>query len=224
MSQEFPLVHLFVRRLRHGHFRHAGTQVLVFAVVLLLSGMVLLGANVSSLENDFERVRHSNQTLLTLAEIDKEAIGVEFSVRGLALTAHSEYREFFANRRAHLRRAMAQLSQLLAGDAGRMRDAAKMRGLLEKRIARLEGLISDGSPSEVARAIVQAQVRQDRYDALAIVKSLRERTLSTLEAEYRVSHDKSVATYHQAMVIVASAFLLIALGLFLVYGGGRQSR
>ena len=67
---------------QRGHMRQTGTSCLFGAVVLLLSGMMLLGANVSKLRDSYTRIQRSNAVLLQLDEVDAKLVGVEMTVRG----------------------------------------------------------------------------------------------------------------------------------------------
>jgi CHASE3 domain sensor protein len=212
---------LLLAHLRMGHLRAAGMQIMVVAVVLLLAGMMMLGANVTRLRDGYGQVRHSVAVLTQLAAIDEETIGIEFSVRGLALTESGEYAHFFNNRRDHLRGALRQLKELLSDDGAKTQQAAALAGLLEKRVALLEDLIrsQNHDPRTVGRIIVQPEVRNIRYHALAIVAALRKSELNKLDDLQMMSQRKASETYHQAVFIVVMAFLLALLGIALCQSG-----
>jgi CHASE3 domain sensor protein len=209
---------LFRHYLLKGHFRSAGTQILVVAIVLLVSGMVMFNASVGELERHHAQVQHTDDVLLRLAEADNGIIGVEFSVRGLALTSRREFTRFYGYSRQSLVKSETELYRLLAGDAEDMRLFDMLRKHLDRRLAQFDRLATEGTPAEVAQVIVQPEVRRTRFAAQGVVQTLRARMLQRLDAQERAAEQKARETNHQAIAIVGLAFLLAVLGLILARG------
>jgi len=204
-----------------GHLREMGTPTLFVAVVLLLSGMALLGANVSELRESYAWVERSNNTLLQLAAVDSKLVGVEMTVRGYALTDDPVFLAYQQHERTFTTMALDKLSALLAdqpAEAGRL---AKLHTLVAKRLALFAQLsaLGPGHAKDVAAAITDPQKRGDMLEARLTLEALRDDELKLLAARQDASARQAAHTYKLAFVFVVLAFLFSALGLvFTLYG------
>lgn len=213
---------LFVR----GHLREMGTPTLFAAVVLLLSGMVLLGANVSELRESYAWVQRSNNTLLRIAEVDSKLVGVEMTVRGYALTDDPAFLGYQRHERTRVTVALNKLTALMAYQPAQAGRLAKLRALVEKRLALyayLSGL-GPGHAKEVAAAITDPQKRNDMLGTRLTLEALRDDELKVLAARQDASARQAAHTYKLAFVVVVLAFLFSALGfVFTLYGRRRTA-
>jgi CHASE3 domain sensor protein len=212
------------RHVHKGHFRSAGTQILIVAIVLLVAGMVMFNANVAELQRQHVQVQHTNAMLLQLAEVDNGIVGVEFSVRGLALTNRPEYTVYYGFSRRALVKAETALDKLLAGDADDMRLFYALKTQLDRRLTYFDTVSRRGAPAEVAQIIIRPEVRQTRFVAQSIVQKLRLRMLQRLDAQEQAAEKAARRTNRQAVAIIGSAFLLVMLGLFLAQGQSDHRR
>jgi CHASE3 domain sensor protein len=210
--------------LRFGHFRSAGVQIMCVALVLLLSGMAMLGADINGLDGLFRQVRMATQTLEELGNIERETIGIEHSVRGMALTGRPEFTGFFMTRRAHLYESI-RILKATAGPCGLdRRKVLLVEKMLTKRLAALQPYAVDPklAQADTARLIVDPTFRTYQRQADLAVTSLKRETTRILEMQQEAMRRKIAETYREAFTIVAVAFLLAALGLFLNLGGSSK--
>lgn len=205
------------RSLRSGHFRFAGVQILVVAIVLLISGMLMMSANVASMEAHSVQVDRANAFLLQLAEVEKDTLGVEFSLRGRALTGLPQFRDYYLARRDNLRAAIRELKRLAVLCARRRPQVDALGRLMEARIAALEPYAGpQGIDARAyARLIVDPGIRRQRYEIERQVAALKRASLDILNEQKNEAERKVKETDREAFAIVAAAFLLAVLGVLL---------
>jgi len=209
-----------------GHLREMGTPTLFAAIVLLLSGMALLGANVSELRNSYAWVQRSNAVLLQIAEVDSKLVGVEMTVRGYALTDDPAFLRRQRYERDHAMMAMDKLAALMADHPRRLVRVADLRTLVSKRLALYASLsgLGPGHAKGVAAAITDPQKRNDMLAVRLGLNDLRDNELKLLTARQEESARQATHTYKLATAFVVLAFLFSALGLvFTLYGRRRAA-
>jgi two-component system, LuxR family, sensor kinase FixL len=211
-------------RLQHGHLRQAGTSCLFGAVVLLLSGMMLLGANVSKLRDSYNWIQRSNAVLLQIAEVDAKLVGVEMTVRGYALTDDPAFLRYQKYEREHVTAAMDKLAALIGADASHAASFGLLKSLVAKRLALytyLSGL-GPGHAQEVAAAIRDPAKRDDMLNARVLLVHFRDQEMRLLAERQNAAAEQAAGSYELAFVIVVLAFVLSAMGFaFMLYGRGR---
>ena len=211
-------------RLQRGHLRQAGTSCLFGAVVLLLSGMMLLGANVSRLRDNYAWVHRSDTVLLQLAEVESRLVGIEMTVRGYALTDDPVFLKYQKPELDHLRVAMDKLAVLLGKDTARAAVFTQLQGRASKRLA-LYGYLTALGPGHalnVAAAIRDPIKRKDMDMVHALIAQLRDKEMKLLVAQQDAAAEQAASSYELAFVIVVFAFVLSAVGFaFMLYGRGR---
>jgi CHASE3 domain sensor protein len=212
---------------RRGHLRQTGISCLFGAVVLLLSGMMLLGANVSKLRDSYVRVQRSNAILLQLSEVDAKLVGVEMTVRGYALTDDADFLKYQKYEREHTTAAMDKLATLIGTDASRASSYRLLKSLVAKRLtlyAYLSGL-GPGHATDVAVAIRDPAKRNDMVNARVLMAHLRDEEMKLLSERQAAATQQAAYSYKLALVIVVLAFALSALGFALMlYGRGADWR
>ena len=225
MQSAAAIFHRVMSPSHHGHLRELGTPVLFAAVVLLLSGVLLLGANVAALRKSSAVVDRTNQTLLQIAEVDVKLVGVEMTVRGYALTDDPSFLRYQRYERSHMTAAMDRLATLVASEVSQARPFAQLRGLVAKRLAlyaHLSGL-GPGHAKEVAAAITDPEKRQVMALARLALTDLRDRELKLLAERQASATLRATRTYELAIGIVVLAFVFSALGfVFMLYGRSAQ--
>jgi CHASE3 domain sensor protein len=221
MSTAAATVNKIKIRLQRGHLRQAGTSCLFGAVVLLLSGMMLLGANVSKLRGSYAWVQRSDTVLLQLAEVESRLVGVEMTVRGYALTDDPVFLRYQKPEHEHLLMAMDKLATLLSGDASRTALFRQLQDKTAKRLALYAYLsaLGPGHAQDVAAAIRDRAKRNDMNMAHDLIRLLRDKELKLLAVRQDATAQQATRSYELAFVIVVLAFVLSALGFaFLLYG------
>jgi len=209
---------------RRGHLRQTGVSCLFGAVVLLLSGMMLLGANVSKLRDSYTRVQRSNAVLLQLAEVDAKLVGVEMTVRGFALTDDPAFLKYQKYEREHTTAAMDKLATLIGTDASRASSFRLLKSLVAKRLALYAYLsrLGPGHAHDVAIAIRDPAKRNNMLNARTLMAHLRDDEMKLLAERQDAAAGQAAYSYKLAFGIVVLAFILSALGFaFMFYGRGR---
>lgn len=206
-----------------GCLRQIGTPTLFAAVVLLLSSMMLLSANVSKLRDSFAWVQHSNSVLLQLADAEAKVVGVEMATRGYALTDDPAFLGRQKNERKSTAIAMDKLAALLGADTFRADRLTRLRGLITEReahFAQLSGL-GPGHAQDVAVAIRDPIKRGQMGDVHGLFQALRADELKVLAERQSAVARQAERTYGLAIGIVILAFAFSALGfVFTLYGRG----
>jgi CHASE3 domain sensor protein len=226
MMFETKFAEVVQRHLRKGHLRSAGIQILIVAIVMLLSGMVLLGANLKEMRRSDAWVQRSNAVLLRLAEVNAQLIDIEMSVRGLALTKDPAFQRYQARAQADTRTVMHNLLRAVGNEPEQLARYDRLKALMLKRMALFLRLsrLGPNCAADVARAIVDPEVRADRFTAADILTAMRSYELRQLAARQKAAQIDAEQSYGLAIGIVATAFLLSALGLILTQGGGLLPR
>jgi|GEM_PF-3488037 CHASE3 domain sensor protein len=212
---------LLRQSLTSGHFRSAGAQFMGVALVLLLSGMVMLGSDINALNGHFRQVLLTTNVLGELDNIERENVGIEHSVRGLALTGRPEFTRYFVMRRNNLRFSIKALNTVADDCRLDKRQIRSIDKMLAKRLAALEPYAFDPkrAQTDVARLIVDPAFRNYQHQTDLMVTAMKRETTRILMAEQEATRQKLKETYREAFTIVAIAFLLSALGLFLNFSG-----
>jgi len=209
-----------------GQLRQVGGQILVVAVVLLLSAVLLLGVNVTKLQESFAWVQETDDELIQIAEVDKRLVGNELTVRGYALTDDPVFLTYHQDEDRQMNVAIGKLGKLLADDPNLTQDFAELRGLVKQRLDLFSSLIAlgPGHAQEVAAAIRNPKYREVMRAARAKVEKLRNLNLKQLAVQQAAAAQQVKSTYRLAIGIVVLAFVFGALGLaFAQYGRGRYA-
>lgn len=221
MSADTGFWSTLMRHVRSGHLRQAGTEMLVGAIMLLVAGMVLMSANVSELHAINALVERSNKALLQVAEVDNMTVGVEFAVRGLALSGNPVFRRYYWQNVRTLRHAMAQLSSLVSDQTNGSALMIRLRPLVDRQVATYDRLaaLPPERAGEVAAAIVDPAIRKNRNQLLRVLYDIRDAQLRLVADRQKDTERRVRQTYLLSLGIVAFAFVLAVLGLALSRGG-----
>jgi two-component system, LuxR family, sensor kinase FixL len=200
---------------RQGYLRQIGTPTLIGSVVLLISALLLLGANVSALRNSFAWVQRTDDVLVQLSEVELRLVGNELTVRGYALTDDPVFLTYQKSERDQMAEAMRKLAALIADEPSQKSRFAVLRGLVDKRMAHFAYLTSlgPGHAQEVAVAIRDPQKRTVMRAARAQVIALRAEELKLLANRQAAVAQQSTRAYQLAIGIVLLAFVFGGLGL-----------
>jgi two-component system sensor kinase FixL len=204
--------------------RQIGTPTLIGSVVLLISALLLLGANVSALRNSFAWVQRTDDVLVQLSEVELRLVGNELTVRGYALTDDPVFLTYQKSEQEQMESAMRKLTTLIAEEPSQKSRFATLRSLVDKRMAHFAHLTSlgPGHAQEVAVAIRDPQKRTVMRAARAQVATMRNEELKLLANRQAAVAEQSTRAYQLAIGIVLLAFVFGGLGLaFAQIGRGR---
>ena len=204
---------------RRGHLRQTGTSTLFAAVVLLLCGMMLLGANVTRMRDSYAWVQRSNAILLGLAEVDSKLVGVEMAVRGYALTDDPIFLKWQKDQRQRTLIALDKLVVLLGNNPMHDDHIKQLRMFVGRRLALYAHLsaLGPGHAKDVAAAIRDPVKRADMANARLVLEQVRAQELTVLNERQATASEQSMQSYKLALEIVMLAFALSALGFSLTF-------
>lgn len=206
--------------MQSGHLRQAGIEIIAGAVALLIAGMVLTSANMSELRAINIRTQNANAALRQVAEVNNMAIGIEMSVRGLALTDDPIFRDYLLSNEDDLRKAVNALTRLVADVPQEDGNIAKLHTLSERHIAIYDrlSLAQPDRAGAVSDAIVDPTTREVRYRLLKTLYSIRDDELKLLGQRQIEAERKVRQTFILSFGIVLLAFVLATIGLGLIRG------
>jgi CHASE3 domain sensor protein len=208
-----------------GYLRQIGTPTLIGSVVLLISALLLLGANVSALRNSFAWVQRTDDVLVQLSEVETRMVGNELTVRGYALTDDPIFLTYQKNEQEQMATAMKTLAVLIADEPSQKSRFAALRGLVDKRMTHFADLTSlgPGHAQDVAVAIRDPQKRTVMRAARGQVIAMRNEELKLLANRHAAAAEQSTRAYQLAIGIVVLAFVFAVLGFaFVQMGRGRE--
>jgi len=205
--------------------RDIGVPTLLAAVVLFVSAMAMLGANVSALRESYGRVQRSNSVLLDMAEINTLVMGIDMTVRGYALTDNPDFLVYEADNRNRLCIRIDHLASLVLDDPEQSARIAKLRALVarhEEVFSQLSSL-GPGHAKEVAAVIVDPAKRKIRYAAQDTLTAMHDNEMKRLSAHQQAAERQVSHTFNLALGIVAFAFIAGAVGFALTLLGRRTA-
>ncbi|MGB8601930.1 MAG: CHASE3 domain-containing protein [Rhizomicrobium sp.] len=199
------------------------------AIVMLIAGMILMGANISELRQLGQAGQRSNQALRYLADVDSNILSTELSLRGYALSGQQVFVQFYQEQATGLRAAIGQLNATLADCPQEAARLGQLNTFVSRRLVDFPALISlKAAHSEVVtHASIDLSLRAERIRVERIIGVIR-------DDEIKLSYDRQAAaerkirqTYVLSSVIVILAFGLVVLGLVLMgavhfRGGGAK--
>ena len=204
--------------------RQIGTPTLIGSVVLLISALLLLGANVSALRNSFAWVQRTDDVLVQLSEVETRLVATELTVRGYALTDDPVFLTYQKNEQEQMATAMRKLTVLIADEPLQKNRFAALRSLVDKRMTHFADLTSlgPGHAQEVAMAIRDPSKRAVMRAARAQVIAMRNEELKLLANRQAAAAEQSTRAYQLAIGIVVLAFVFAVLGFAIAQMGRGQ--
>ncbi|MDE2134598.1 MAG: CHASE3 domain-containing protein [Alphaproteobacteria bacterium] len=206
---------------RRGHLQQMGTPTLIAAVVLLICGMLLLGANVSALSDSFAWVQRTDGALMALSEVELRLAGNETAIRGYALTDDPVFLSYQQNETRQTWTTMEKLGNAVEDDPDQVARFVSLRAKVNARLETLArlGRLGPGHAQDVANAIRDPQFRKIMREARAQAEEFRVAELKVLAERQASAAGQAQRTYAIAIGIVVLAFVFGALGLAIAQAG-----
>jgi len=211
--------------LERAGLRDIGLPMLLAALVLFVSAMAMLGANVSALRESYGRVQRSNNVLLDMAEINTLVMGIDMCVRGYALTDNPDFLVYEADNRNRLGIAIDKLASLVADDPRQSASIAKLRALVAKQEELFSQLASlgPGHAKDVAAVIVDPEKRKIRYAAQDTLTAMHDGEMKRLSERQQAAERQVSHTFNLGLGVVAFAFAAGVIGFALTLFGRRTA-
>jgi CHASE3 domain sensor protein len=210
--------------LEMGLFRELGVPTLVVSLVLFVSAMTLLGANVSELRSGYARVQQTNAALLQIAMVNNDILRDDMVVRGYALSGDPIYLKWQKMAKDSLRTRLVALDKMLADDPDQHAEMQVLKKLVDGHIAtfdRLAGLVPTDR-SRVIAEIVDYGKKVKRRPIENMLAHLRIDETQRLAERQSEAETRVVSAYRYAIGISTLALLLGAIGFALVIHDRRR--
>ena len=209
-----------------GMLREMGLPLVVVSLVLFVSAMTLLSANISELREGYARVQQSNQALLELEAVNSDILRVEMTVRGYVLSGDPAYLTWKQMGLSALHDRVGAFDSVFRDDAVQMANVKTLKGLLAEHGAFFDDLVRRASSDHdrVVADIVGYSRKVGRRpieDHLLAMRATEMRNLAQhqIQAETRV-----VSAYRYAIGMSAAALLFASLGFAILVHDRRQTR
>jgi CHASE3 domain sensor protein len=208
------------------HLREMGVPILFGAVVLLVSATLLLGANVSALRGNLNRIKLSQDVLIRISDIESAMLGNELTVRGYALTGHQSFLQLEKGGNVRRDKAISDLTRLMTQEpqqALKFRNAMQAVDQHKANFGKLSGIGPDRA-AIVAQAIIDPEIRANSYRTRNLLRDLRTAELGDVAARQREMTGQISRAFFLAVGIIVAAFLLGGIGVWMAQINGPLKR
>ncbi len=212
--------------LERGGFQELGVPTLVVSLVLFVSAMTLLGANVSELRSGYARVQQTNAVLLEIAMVNADILRVEMTVRGYALSGDPNYLTWLKMEKGAQHSRVVTLDKLIGDDPDERADIALLTKLLDAHAAyfqRMAQLVPTDRERVIAEMVDYSKKVKRRPIENLLVDMRNDETRRLAEQQHEAER-RVVSAYHYAIGISSLALLLGAIGFALVIRDRRAGR
>lgn len=209
-----------------GILREMGLPTLVVSLVLFVSAMVLLGANISELREGYLRVQHSNLALLELEGVDNDILRIEMTVRGYVLSNDPIYLTWKEMSSSRLHDRVAGFDVLFGHDPGQRSRLKRLRRLLDEHCLYFDSL-AKRAPAEHRQVVSEILDygkkigRRGIEDTLVEMRTAEMRELAEGQLQ---SENRAVQAYGYAIGMAAAALFLAGIGFALLVHDRRITR
>jgi CHASE3 domain sensor protein len=212
--------------LEQGLLRELGVPALAASLVLFVSAMTLLGANVSALRAAYAQVQQTNQALLELSMVNVDILRIEMTVRGYALSGDANYLKWQTMAEDGLDIRLATLQKLVVDDADEVADIAKLRTLLASHRLHFRSMakLVPTNRDRVIAEMVDYSKKVKRRPIENLLIDMRDDETRQLAAQQHDAETRVVAAYRYAIGISSIALVLGAIGFALILSDRRARR
>lgn len=212
--------------LERGILREMGLPMLVVSLVLFVSAMTLLGANVSELRQSYMRVQHSNTALLELEGVDNDILRIEMVVRGYALAGDPIYLTWQEVSLSRLHDRVAGFDALFGAYPEQRQRLVQLRKLLAEHNAYFASL-SRRAKTEHSAVVDEILIYGKKVGRKGIEDTLtdmRSAELKALAREQATAENRVVSAYRYALGMSTLALVLAGLGFGLLVHDRKRHR
>jgi CHASE3 domain sensor protein len=215
LDSVFPQRNMRAAEPRQRHLRELGVPVLFGAAVLFLSGTLLLGANITAMQEDLASIEHTQQVLRQISVLESSLTGEELTVRSYALTGDPRFLRYRKNERRHAQQAIAELGRLSVSGADEAIHYQRIRAAAGRHAALFDSLSGKGPEraGEVARAILDEDLRAVVRSPITELKAFRACEVRRLGNRQEALTAQLSHAFLLAIGIILAAFLLAGIGL-----------
>ncbi len=140
---------------------------LIVATFLVVTAMLTVTLNLRQLKDSFGGVKHTDDVLLQVAEVEANLVAAESAERGFLLTSNNEYRSNFEQYRVVLGSQLDTLGKLVGDNSEQVKKLRDLRQTAEARLQQLKEIIELGSENlNAAIAALRAVASQRLTDVV----------------------------------------------------------
>jgi|GEM_PF-1260785 len=212
--------------LEAGILREMGLPMLVVSLVLFVSAMTLLGANVSEMRRGYARVQQANEALLELETVNNDILRIEMTVRGYALSGDPIYLTWKQMAESGLHDRVAVFDTTFGEN--QHANVANLKHLLAEHCYFFDRL-AERVPNEreaVVAAVVAYGKKVGRKGIEDLLVAMRSVEVKKLAQEQVLAENRVINAYCYAIGMSAAALLFAGFGFALLAHDrrGRRSR
>jgi CHASE3 domain sensor protein len=204
--------------LDQGLFRDLGLPALVTSLVLFVSAMALLGANVSELRTGYGRVQQTNAALVQIAMINADILRIEMTVRGYTLSGDPIYLKWQKMSENELDKRLATLAKAVSDDPDERQDLADLKSLLAAHHAYFQAMakLAQTDRDRVTAEMVDYSKKVKRRPIENLLTDMRDDQTRRLAQQEHSSERRVLSAYRYAIGISAIALMLGGIGFALI--------
>jgi CHASE3 domain sensor protein len=192
--------------------RELGLPILFGAAVLLISATMLLGVNISAMQNDVARIQNIQKILLVVGDAEAGVVGEQLTVRSYALTGDKRFLDFQNNERVKLLGAINKLEPLAVVEPGGPARIHQIRVWVEQHMALWASLRGIGPD----RAAILGQAIEDTNKRRIMLGTRK------VLADYRADQVRALGERQQQLTQQLSRAFVLGIGIIIaafVLGG-----
>jgi len=204
------------------------TQRTFFWIALVPVALAALGWwSAYDYNSRLEQVRHTREVLVTLDGIAEAVYGAETGQRGFLLSGHDSYLEPWRTADKRLGSLLSHLRTLVADDDQESRSAARLDGLVQRKLDELRqtiGLVNSGQRA-AAIALVETDLGQQIMNEILSTTdamTAHEQTLLNQRINQQTDTRRVVVTLFAVAILVTIALLFWAQRIVSRYAQDRQ--
>ncbi len=197
---------------RRRYLRDLGLPIIFGAAVLFVSATLLLGVNISALQNNLTLLQHCQDVLRNVTVLETAIMGDEMTVRGYALTGDKRFLRYQDSEHDKAVQAMRELDRLTASES----EHAKLTGQIHNDVVRHLAIFKElkGSGAAlVAKAAIDPNIRATTARARHGLDVLRSQEQDKLAERQREMTAQISRAYFLSIGIILAAVLLGGFGL-----------
>lgn len=227
MAEKSSFWQTILHHVRSGHLRATGIEMMVAALMMLVSGLLLMGANVSDLRRINLSVQNAHLFIQLTDNIDGSLANLELAARGYIITGDDFFRKRFRLRSYELQQALPLLSRGEEPQGALLQQVALLQKLVPQRQKRL-AVLFDLPPEKLQPVpgwVANRETWNERQVVTGALSMIRDSEMARIHQLQLDSERKVRQVYFLSTIFSVLSCLLSLLGLFLTgYVHPRQRR
>lgn len=227
MAEKLSFWQTILHHVRSGHLRATGIEMMVAALMLLIAGMLLLGANVSDLRRINLSVQQAQSAIQLSDKIDGCMANIELAARGYIITGDRFFVERFEARSQEMQKTLPLLIQDMKQSDADNKYADLLLDMIPRRQNQLAAMLALGATRDKTALanVVSRRTWEERQVLVRILAAVRNNRMVQVRQLQQSAAHKVSQVYLLSAIFSGVSFALALLGLFLTgYVHPRQMR